>query len=387
MTYRAQRQLAGLTFSLVIASLLLLAGCNIPFLPRHEIDSFPMDNELVETMEVKGILYNRVVNPKAAGDPDAPAAIWVPGSACQSGSYEPYTAFLPKPEEHRKLAADGRPAATAMPAAAARAATSKTELANTTLTAEDELQDKTRVILPLRRRALLFPSRTSISRPEIVSLLSIELEEKLPLRIDEIKDLKLLEQGRLLLERPEIAQAARKWLKAQKIPTPFQFIIFLDHSSGHNFNFYTCTWIDAQTGNSVATFTFRANLEGRLLEPLVPDNPVPLLRLVNSTSWWCKIRSRTEDDSYLLEAGHRSDLAYGRELTVFRKAVPIRDPKNRNRLGFLFREALGEVNVVDFFAADASLAQARTPLSGSFKSAWAVATPTEDKESDNSQQP
>ena len=388
MNFRASRQLTGLTLLLIIASLLLLAGCNIPFLPRHEIDSFPMDNELVETMEVKGILYTRVANPKAAGNPDAPAAIWVPSSACQKGSFEPYTAFLPKPEESRlEVAAGGSPATGATPAAAADTETGSNKPENAAVTSEDELEDKVNVILPLRRRALLFPSHVSINQPEIISLLSIELEKKIPLRVDEIRNPKLLEQGRLLLNRQEITQAARKWLAAQKIPTPFQFIIFIDSSSGHNFNFYTCTWIDAQTGNSVATFTFRANLAGKLLRPLVPDNPVPLLRLVDSTSWWCKIISRNEGNSYLLEAGHRSDLNYGRKLRVFRKAVPIRDPQNQNRIGFLFREALGEVNVVDFFAADAGLARARIPLRDSFTSAWAVAVPGKEEENNNSQQP
>ncbi len=384
MNYKAQRQLTGLALSLIIASLLLLAGCNIPFLPRQEIDSFPMDNELIETMEVTGILYTLVVNPQAAGDPDAPAAIWVPSSAYQRGSYEVYTEYLPKPEEHPEITR-AEPATDEIPTSAAPGEISQDEITAAVLDREEELKDNLKVNLKLRRRALLFPSRISIIRPEIVTLLSLELEDKLPLRVDETRDPKLLQQGRLLLNRSEITHKAQKWLQNQEIPTPFQFIIFLDSSPGRNCQFYTCTWIDAQTGNRVATFTFRTNLEGKLLRPLVPENPVPLQNLINSTSWWCKIRSRQEADNYLLEAGHRSDLDYGRELTVFRKAVPIKDPKSRDRLGFLFREALGVVNVVDFFAADDSLAQAQLPLSDSFKSAWAVAIPV--AESDQSVQP
>ncbi|HIE06449.1 MAG TPA: hypothetical protein EYP64_00230 [Desulfarculaceae bacterium] len=379
MNYKAQRQLTGLALSLIIASLLLLAGCNIPFLPRQEIDSFPMDNELIETMEVEGILYTLVVNPQAAGNPDAPAAIWVPSSAYQRGSYEVYTEFLPEPEEHLEVAS-AEPAIDDTLAPAAPGEISQDELAAAVLSREEELKDNLKVNLMLRRRALLFPSRISIIRPEIVTLLSLELEDKLPLRVNETRDPQLLQQGRLLLNRSEITKRAQKWLQNQESPTPFQFIIFLDSSPGRNFQFYTCTWIDAQTGNRVATFTFRANLEGRLLRPLVPENPVPLQNLINSTSWWCKIRSRQEADNYLLEAGHRSDLDYGRKLTVFRKAVPIKDPRSHDRLGFLFREALGVVNVVDFFAADSSLAQAQTPLSTTFKSAWAVAMPAEESE-------
>ncbi len=371
MNHQLQR-LTGLALLLITASLLLLAGCHVPFLPQNEIDSFPLDEELIETMEVQGIRYTRVINPQAAGDPTAPAAIWVPSSAAQGGSYQAYTAFLPRTDEQSEVAAAGSAAA---PAAAATE-TAVNEESSAAETRENELQEKQNVDLPLRRRALIFPSRISAKRPDIISLLSLELEERLPLRVNESEDPALRQSGRLLSSRAEIGKAARNWLKKQKIPTTFQFLIYIDSSSGRNFHFYTCTWIDAQTGNKVASFTFRADLKGRLLRPLVPDNPAPLRHLVNATSWWCKIRSRKEVDNYLLEAGHLSDLNYGRKLTVFNKVTPIRDPRSKKPLGFLFSEALGEVYVSDFFAADGSLAQSRKPLKASFKEAWALEIPS-----------
>ena len=352
----------------IALSLILVAGCNIPFLPRLEIDSFSMDNELIETMEVKGVIYARANNPKAANDPEAPASIWVPASAYHGGGYEACTIYLPEPQNSSEIAAGDLPEDDST----APAPGPDNEFTTPQPTAEAELADNIPAILPLRRRALLFPSHTSIIRPDIASLLSLELEAQLPLRVDESQDQKLREEGRLLLSRDELTRAVRKWLKNQQIPAPFQFIIFLSTSSGSNFKFYTCTWIDAQTGDRVASFTFRANLKGELFRPLVPAKPVPLQRLVSSTGWWCKIKSRKEIDNYILDAGHRSDLNYGRTLQVFRKATPVKDPQNKNRLGFLFSDNLGEVHIVDFFAADGSLARARTPLSGNFDHAWAV---------------
>ena len=376
MNHQVQR-LTGLALLFIMAGLLLLAGCHIPFLPQNEIDSFPLDQELIETMEIRGIRYTRVVNPQAAGDAAAPAAIWVPSSVAQSGSYQVYTGFLPQADKSSEVAT-ANPATDQAQVAAAPAGTDGNKNRPAAETSESELQDKLKVDLPLRRRALIFPSRVSINRPDIISLLSLELEEHLPLRVDETRDQSLRQNCRLLSRRAEIGNLARAWLKKQPVPTPFQFLIFIDSSSGRNFRFYTCTWIDAQTGNQVAVFTFRANLKGRLLRPLVPDNPSPLLHLVDSTSWWCKIISRQEADNFLLEAGHRSDLNYGRKLTVFSQAVAIRDPRNKKQLGFLFRKALGEVYVTDFFGADGSLAQTREPLQADFKEAWAVEIPTDE---------
>lgn len=353
----------------LVSTLLLCSSCNrIPFIPRLEIDSFPESNDSVETMEVKGVVYTRVINPQAALDPLAPPAIWVPGQVYRSGKFLAYTKDLPKPtavtESIGSSLSDD--AATDTQTAAESADFSVEE-------GGEELLSKTLpVIPPLRRRALLFPSRTTHQHPEIATLLSLELENKLPLRIANIHDQALLDKGRLLRRRSEISTEIKTWLKLSPGPPEAQFIIFLASTPGRKYEYYTCTWIDAQTGDNIASFTFRADLQGNLLLPLVPNNPVPLLRLVNSTPWWCRISPRDEENSFLLDAGHRSDLRYGRKLQVFRQSAPIKDPKTKNRLGYVFTEPLGFITVVDFFGADGSLAQARTPLTSDFERAYAV---------------
>ena len=352
----------------MVSTLLLLSSCNrIPFLPRLEIDSFTESNDSIETMEVRGVIYTRAVNPQAALDPLAPPAIWVPAQVYQSGKYLAYTADLPKPAAATETA----------DSALTDDETSKMQTAGSTgldeeVSGEEQLTETPPAIPPLRRRALLFPSRTSWQHPEITTLLSLELEEKLPLRIVDYPHQPLLDKGRRLNQRSEIAAEINTWLKQNTNPSTVQFIIFLTTTSGLNYQYYTCSWIDAQTGDNVASFTFRTNLKGQLLRPLVPNDPVPLLRLVESTTWWCRISKRDQENNYILGAGHRSDLRYGRKLQVFRQATSIKDPKNQKNLGFVFTEPLGFVTVVDFFGADGSLAQARTPLLGNFNQAYAV---------------
>lgn len=370
-----------LTFnSLFLAVLLsvMLAGCHIPFWPRLEIDPFPITNELIETMEVQEVVYVRVNNPAAAEDSAAEPTLWVPASVYQSGKYTALAVNLPQPEKVAAPTAVADAAATPANQEAGTVAGLSEELP-----AEEQLTATAPVILPLRRRVLLFPTRTTQLQPEIATLLSLELEAKLPLRVEESQNSILREKGRLMNQPAEITRAVKKWMKSSSIPAPVQFVLFLTTSSGRNYKFYTCTWIDAQTGDNVAAFTFRADLSGQLLLPLVPNHPTPLLRLIDSTSWWCKIKSRSDDQLFILEAGHRSDLNYGRELQVFTKAVSINDPKTKNHLGFRFQELLGTVSVVDFFAADGSLGQARTPLAADFTEAWAVEMVTPDTEPDN----
>ena len=371
-----------LTFgSLLIAVLfsVMLAGCHIPFWPRLEIDSFPLTNELIETMEVQGVVYVRVNNPAAADDSTAEPTLWVPASVYQSGKYAASAVNLPQPKKTASATAVADAAATAASQTTAGAVAGLPQK----LPAEEQLTAAAPVILPLRRRVLLFPTRVTQVRPEIATLLSLELEAQLPLRVEEPQNPGLREKGRLMNHPAEINGAVKKWLKNCGIPAPVQFILFLTTSAGRNYQFYTCTWIDAQTGDNVAAFTFRADLNSQLLLPLVPNHPTPLLRLIDSTSWWCKIKSRSDDQLYILEAGHRSDLNYGRELQVFAKAVSINDPKTKNHLGFRFQEPLGTVSVIDFFAADGSLGQARTPLAADFAEAWAVEIATPAAEPDN----
>ena len=347
-------------------TLLLLSSCNrIPFMPRLEIDSFPESNDSIETMEVKGVVYTRVVNPQAALDPEAPPALWVPASVYQSGKYVAYTADL------LKLAAEPESADSSLTDDSDSNLQAGTDL-ESGATGEEQLTETTPTIPPLRRRALLFPSRCSRQHPEIATLLSLELENKLPLRIADCHDQSILDKAYILNQRTEISDLIRTWLKHSSGAPTVQFVIFLTTSPGRNYQYYTCTWIDAQTGNNVASFTFRATLKGQLLPPLVPNDPIPLLRLIESTPWWCRINKRDKEDSYLLEAGHRSDLRYGRELQVFRQATSVMDPKNKKNLGFVFTEPVGFVTVVDFFGDDGSLAQARTPLSDDFNQAYAV---------------
>ena len=362
------QRLALLPLLFIISSLLLLSSCNrIPFIPRLEIDSFPESNDSIETMEVKGVVYTRVVNPQAALDPEAPPALWVPATVYRSGKYLAYTADLPKLAAETKLT-DG--SLSGDPDTDLQTASGTGLKADTT--GEEQLTETPPTIPPLRRRALLFPSRTSRQHPEIATLLSLELENKLPLRIADCHDQTLLDKARMLNQRPEVSGLIKTWLKNSSGAPTVQFIIFLTTSPGRNYQYHTCTWVDAQTGDNVASFTFRSTLRGQLLQPLVPNDPVPLLRLIESTPWWCRIIKRDKENLYVLEAGHRSDLRYGRELQVFRRATSIKDPKNKKNLGFVFTEPVGFVTVVDFFGADGSLAQARTPLSDDFNQAYAV---------------
>ncbi|MCK5539874.1 MAG: hypothetical protein KAI69_03015 [Deltaproteobacteria bacterium] len=362
------QRLALLPLLFIISALLLLSSCNrIPFLPRLEIDSFPEGNDSIETMEVKGVVYTRVVNPQAALDPEAPPALWVPATVYRNGKYLAYTVDLPKLTAETELANDslsGDPDTDPQAAAGTGLEADATR--------EEQLTETPPTIPSLRRRALLFPSRTSLQHPEIATLLSLELENKLPLRVADCHDQTLLDRARMLNQCPEISGLIKTWLKNSSGAPTVQFIIFLTTSPGRNYQYHTCTWVDAQTGNNVASFTFRATLSGQLLQPLVPNDPVPLLRLIDSTPWWCRIIKRDKENLYVLEAGHRSDLRYGRELQVFRRAALIKDPENKKNLGFFFTEPVGFVTVVDFFGADGSLAQARTPLSDDFNQAYAV---------------
>ncbi|MEA3332215.1 MAG: hypothetical protein U9Q58_01275 [Pseudomonadota bacterium] len=337
-------------------------------MPRLEIDSFPESNDAIETMEVRGVVYTRVINPQAALDPLAPPALWVPGQAYQSGKYLAYTADLAKSATETESADSNL---TGDPATADMQTADSSDY-NAKESREDLLTETTPATPPLRRRVLLFPSRTSQLHPEIATLLSLELENKLPLRIADCRDQVLLNKGRLLKQRSEISAEIKSWLKLSSGPPEVQFILFLTTTTGRKYEYYTCTWIDAQTGDNVASFTFRTDLKGNLLLPLVPNDPVPLLRLIDSTTWWCRINSRDEENNFLLDAGHRSNLRQGRELQIFRQSAAIEDPQNKSTLGFLFTEPLGLVTVVDFFGDDSSLAQARTPLSGDFDQAYAV---------------
>ncbi len=364
---------------LAVLFAVILAGCHIPFWPRLEIDSFPLTNELIETMEVQKVIYVRVNNPAAAGDSAAEPTLWIPASVYQSGKYTAAAVNLPQP---KKVAAPTAVAGAA-PATARQEATGTDSSLAAEIPSEEQLTASPPLILPLRRRVLLFPTRITQVRPEIATLLSLELEAKLPLRVQESQNSAWREKGRLMNQPAEISNAVKKWLKSRGIPAPVQFVLFLTTSPGRHYQFYTCTWIDAQTGNNVAAFTFRADLNGQLLLPLVPNHPTPLLRLINSSSWWCKIKSRSEDQLFMLEAGHRSDLNYGRELQVFTKATDIYDSKTKTYLGFRFQGPLGAVSVVDFFAADGSLGQARTPLATDFTEAWAVEMATPERKPEN----
>ncbi len=370
-----QRALWGILF--ITTALCLLVSCNrIPFLPQLEIDSFAQSHDAIESMEVKGVIYVRVINPQNALDPTAPTTIWVPNQVYQSGNHTAFTADLPKPAVNSELAdksLDDDQNTAALTAG-------NSSLAQETSAEEELLPETPPAILPLRRRALLFPSRASLQHPEIATLLSLELENKLPLRVIDCPDQTLLENGRLLNQRSEITTAVKTWLKDSPELPMVQFIIFLSTSHGRKYHYYTCSWIDAQTGVTVAAFSFRANLAGQLLLPLVPNDPIPLLQLVDSTLWWCRIKPGDQENRYLLEAGHRSDLAYGRKLQVFAQADLIKDPKNRKELGFAFKKSLVIVSIIDFFGADGSIAQALTPLSNNFDHAYAVAITDPDKD-------
>ena len=363
------KKLAIILLISVATTLFLITSCTrIPFLPRLEIDSFAENNDSLETMEVKGVIYTHVINPQANADPTAPPAIWVPAQVYQGGNYRAYTADLPKTATTTTESAGN--SLSGDQGSEGELGYSSTSVA--VAKDEEQLVELSAKILPLRRRALLFPSRTSLQHPEITTLLNLELENKLPLRVVDCHDQTLLDQGRLINQRPEITAAIKTWLNESLELPQFHFIIFVTTSSGRDYQYYTCSWVDAQTGANIASFSFRENLKGQLLRPLVPNNPTPLLNLVNATPWWCKIIKGDPENSYQLDAGHRSDLRYGRKLQVFHQATPIKDPQDNKLLGFNFSKPLGVISVVDFFGDDSSIGQALSPQSSNFDRAYAV---------------
>ncbi len=347
---------------------LLLASCDyLPFMPRLEIDKFPVDTQPLETMEVRDVIYVRVENPARLSDPEAPATIWIPASVFKAGNYKAYTADLPHPKPVEVAANTPKNQNSPTPTEETGSLQSEEQLEREKTPASD---------LTLRRRILLFPDRISWRHPEITTQLSVEMEEKLPLRFVAFQDTDRERRGQLLSQKNEIMSAIRKWLSRHEGPPPVQFVVFLTASPGRDRQYFTCHWVDAQTGDRVAAFTFMRGLDGRLWYPLVPTDPQPLVNLVCATPWWCRLqRSPDNEELFRLTAGHLSNLSYGLELQVFRKALKIRDPRRGKRLGFLFTQPVGRVSVIDFFGEDGAFARARIPLPGNFQKGFAVEIP------------
>ncbi|MBW1645940.1 MAG: hypothetical protein JRJ56_06390, partial [Deltaproteobacteria bacterium] len=94
-----RRRVAAL---LLLAAAGFLASCSgFHLLPRQEIDKFrQIDRQPVETMEVRGVIYVKVVNPAAKEDENAPRSIWIPENIYRRGGYQPAkTKLLAKLEE------------------------------------------------------------------------------------------------------------------------------------------------------------------------------------------------------------------------------------------------------------------------------------------------
>ncbi|MBN2706837.1 MAG: hypothetical protein JXR89_10395 [Deltaproteobacteria bacterium] len=343
-----------LLFLLLCTLIFMLAGCSLPFLPRLEIDRFSEDgNSGFETMEVKGVVYIRVSNPQATSDPEAAPTLWIPMQVYRAGRYQAYRESIPA-AELAAIKGENAKEHTVAP----ESSPAETPLTKTTAIEEESLQDRAADTAveapPLRRRAFVFPSRSSILRPDLVSLLIMELEEKLPLRVLQNLEEKFAQPYRLLNQRGELLRAGRDWLQAQAQPQSAQFIIFLSHHAGANLHYYTCDWIDSQTGENVASFTFKETPAGRLLLPLVPNDPTPLRKLVTAASWWCRIGAKDEDQ-FILEAGHRSGIRPGQQLEIFAAANTIKDPMNGKILGLSFIQPLGKITIIDFFGDDGSI--------------------------------
>ncbi|NPA25364.1 MAG: hypothetical protein GXO34_06025 [Deltaproteobacteria bacterium] len=357
---------------IILLLALVLAACDhLPFMPRLEIDKFPADTQLLETMEVRDVIYVRVENPARLSDPEAPETIWIPASVFKAGNYKAYTANLPQPKPVEVAA--NTPGNLKTPAPTSE---------KPPLQGEERLQESAPATdLTLRRRILLFPDRISHHAPAITTQLSVEMEEKLPLRFVTFQDPDLEQRGRLLSQKPEIMAAIRKWLARYEGPPPVQFVVFLTTSIGRDRQYFTCNWVDAQTGDRVAAFTFMRGLDGRLWYPLVPTDPEPLVNLVTATPWWCRLqRSPDNDKLYRLNAGHRSNLHYGLELMVYRQALKIMDPQGNRQLGFVFDQPAGRVSVVDFYGDDGAFAKARKPLPDDLQKGFAVEIPAPPQE-------
>jgi len=353
-----------------------LGGCSLPFLPRLEIDRFPEDSRFnFETMEVKGVVYIRVSNPQASSDPEATPTLWIPMQVYHAGRYQAYheSASIPevaaltgeKAEENTPDQETPWAESSPSPPPAVEEETLQSQAAEADSAEETPL---------LRRRAFFFPSRSSILRPELVSLLIMELEEKLPLRVQQNLEENFAGPYRLLTQRDELLQAGRAWLRQQEQPLTAQFIIFLSQRAGTKLHNYTCDWIDSQTGENVASFTFRETSTGQLLRPLVPNDPVPLRKLVSAASWWCRISPQNQTQ-VVVEAGHRSRLRQGRQLEVFAATKVIKDPINGKILGLSFIQPLGRMTIIDFFGDDGSIGQMEGDSGTTFPVAYATEIP------------
>ncbi|MBN2232646.1 MAG: hypothetical protein JW781_07510 [Deltaproteobacteria bacterium] len=357
------------TMLLIVGCLFLaaggLSGCmKIPFLPRRNIDTFHADIPIsAETMEVNRVIYVRVINPGAGSDEDQPPTRWIPLDEFRRGSYQ-----LPAADSAATTAAADQPAG-ATTAAPADAVAAIPEPAVGALQAIGGPSEETLAEAateagpppPLRRRAAVLPGSVTTHYPAMVSQLTMEMEDALPLQIAPPG---LIPAGIDAWQRNGIAEqreAVRTWLAALGGPPPVQFVILFSVEQQQWDRRFRVVLLDAQTTRAAASFTCRfspANAGQRLR--LLPAAPIPLITLLEQSPWWCRVYCA--DGRLHLGAGRRSGLTRGRRLELRPAGGHITDPDHSGEvLGYAFGAPFAEVVVGDWFGADGAIGTVLPP--------------------------
>ncbi len=356
---------------LLLAAVCLCSCSGFHLTPRQEIDTFSrIDEQPVETMEVQGIVYVKVVNPAAAKDESAPASIWIPLNIYRRGGYQPSkTPLLAKLEkqvrqEKAALAAARQPHAAGAAPSPGSAVPAPAPMPATAGVREEQLGTPAPAPAPppapLRRRALIFPSYITGRQPEIISQLSLELEEQLPLDLLPRKAVPPREDSWQTNDLSTLQQQIRQWLRERPGIPAVQFIITVTTLKGTLQPCYQVTFFEAQTATTVASFTFCR--QGRPGQRFVPAHPRPLVRLLLTSPWWCFVRPGPGASKVYLTAGQKSGLTTGRRLQLCQPARRIIDPVKKISLGYAFGPPLGEAVVTEFFGQNGAVARLDKPL-------------------------
>ncbi|MBW1645795.1 MAG: hypothetical protein JRJ56_05645 [Deltaproteobacteria bacterium] len=212
----------------------------------------------------------------------------------------------------------------------------------------------------LRRRAIIFPSYVTVTQPQVVSQLSLELEQQLPLQLLPPAVIPPREDSWQTNDLETLGKQLRRWLRQSPGLPAAQFILAVTTRKGTSRPCYRVTFFDAQTAAPVGSFSFCR--QGRPRERFVPANPQPLVHLVMTSPWWCTVRPGPTEKTVYLTAGLKSGLAAGNRLQLRRPATRVIDPVKKIPLGFAFGAPLAEAVVVDFFGLDGAVANLDRPL-------------------------
>ncbi|MBN2333218.1 MAG: hypothetical protein JXO49_05665 [Deltaproteobacteria bacterium] len=364
------RYLPGLALImlLLVGSMLLFSACTrIPFMPHREIDSFQpaAGEEPLETMEVKGIVYVKVVTSGNDSPESSPSSgTWIPLDVFRRGNFQPYRSALLQPLETAPVEPAVGTDMTAVPPANQAIPDYPREMQQVggALSEEPLVEKEERMPPVLRRRGIFFPSRAAILRPHIVSQLTLELERELPLN---------LLPADLIPPRPDSWQTntvddlvgqTKDWLQlADNLPLA-QLIFLLTETAGSPYAHYLVTILDAQSASPIASFPFHDPADPRRPRTFVPRQPIPLIQLVMTSPWWCTINPGDDQGTILLAAGLKSGMVSGLPLVLRQAAAKVVDPVDGSLLGFALGPPVGEAVVTDFFGQDGAFAHLRDSI-------------------------